>query len=262
MSKDRFEPCGYTVRGVLPVWSQLRVMPGTLIFSFFALVHWCIGLAALAVLDTLLLPALCLFIVEAVTAFDNGATVLGKRLGVGPAAEHLSRRRFLLHATCIGFLVPVYSGIGREVAFSPFGGIVGDAVAWILAVGIIAYGYFYQYRSLARIMPVSALGCLRYAQAVTEATRWPGYQYSEEELNARPVLPMASIITTTLGLLFALVIGVMGGFWVPFLVTALMFLAGALPQKGWGPIAISSLEVVFSSGMLYSLWYVAAVSAA
>lgn len=231
-------------------------MPGIAVFSFFALVHWCIALAALRLVPEMLLPALCFFVVEAVTAFDNGATVVGKRLGLGPAAEKLSRRRFFLHATCIGLLVPVYSGIGQAVAFSPFGGVVGNALAWLLALGIIAYGYLYQYKPLGQIMPVSALGCLRYAQSVSEESRWPGYDYSQEELNAKGIMPMASIITTTIGLIFALLIGWLGGFWVPFVVTALMFTAGALPQKGWGPIATSALEVVFSSGLLYSLWYV------
>ena len=230
-------------------------MPGTIVFSFFALVHWCLALAALALVPAMLLPALCLFIVEAVTAFDNGATVVGRRLGLGPAAEQLSRRRFFLHATCIGFLVPVYSGIGSAVAFSPFGSVVANVLAWMLAIGIVFYGYFYQYKPLGLLMPVSALGCLRYAQAVTPETRWPDYDYSDAELGARGGVPVASVMATSAGLVFAALIGWFGDFWVPFVLTLLMFMAGALPQKGWGPIAISALEVVFSAGLLYSLWY-------
>ena len=133
-------------------------MSGRVVFSFFALVHWCIALAALGLTTELLLPAFCLFIVEAVTAFDNGATVLGKRLGLGKAAEQLNRRRFLLHAMCIGFLVPVYSAIGREVAFSPFGAVVGDIVAWLLVAAITAFGYFFQYKPLGTIIPINGDG--------------------------------------------------------------------------------------------------------
>lgn len=235
-------------------------MYGSFIFGFFTLAHWLIALAALWLVPELLLAALCFFIVEAVTAFDNGATVLGNRLGLGESAERLSRRRFFLHATCIGLLLPVYSGIGRELAFSPFGGVVADVLAWIMALLIIAYGYFYQYRPLGRLVPVRVLGCLRYAQSVTEWTRHPEYDYSEDELNARGSMPMASVMTTFIGLVFGLLTGLFGGFWVPFVVTLFMFGAGALPQKGWGPVAISTLEVVFSGGLLYSLWYVAGLA--
>ena len=174
-------------------------MSGAFLFSFFALVHWCIALASLGLIGDLLFPAFCLFVVEAVTAFDNGATVLGKRLGLGEAAENLSRRRFLLHAMCIGFLVPVYSGIGREVAFSPFGAVVGDLLAWTLVAAITAFGYLYQYKPLGQLSPVSAMGCLRYAQSVSEVTRWPGYEYSEAQLNAKAIPPFASIITIPRG---------------------------------------------------------------
>ena len=237
-------------------------MPGTFLFSIFALVHWCIALAALSIIPGLILPALCLFIVEAAKAFDNGATVLGKRFGLGAQAKALSRRRYLLHAVCIGFLVPVYSGIGGVLAFSPFGAVLADVLAWILVIGIVLYGYFIQYKPAVPLIPVNALGCLRYAQSVTDATRHPDYEYSDSELAAKPSLPMASIMATTAGLLFALVIVWLSGFWVPFIVTAIMFFAGALPQRGWGPVVISSMEVVFSGGMLYSLWHAAAIASA
>ena len=38
--------------------------------------------------------------------------VLGNRIGINAAAERLNRMRFLLHAVCIGLLVPVYTVIG------------------------------------------------------------------------------------------------------------------------------------------------------
>ena len=67
-------------------------MFGSVLFGFFALVHWCIALAALSLTEHLLLPAFCFFVVEAVTAFDNGATVLGKRMGPGSQAERMNRK--------------------------------------------------------------------------------------------------------------------------------------------------------------------------
>jgi len=229
---------------------------GPLIFSFFALLHWCIALAALVFIGDMLLPALCLFLVEIVTAFDNGATVLGKRIGIGEQAENLSRKRFLLHATCIAFLLPVYSGIGGAVAFSPFGSVLASIISWLLVILIGAYGYIYQYQGMQPLMPVNYFGCLRYAQSVTDITHYPGYEYSEQDLKARGKLPMASVMTMVSALLLSLLIGWFGMFWVPFVVTVMMFLAAGLPQRGWGPLITSCLEVIFSSGLLYSLWYV------
>jgi hypothetical protein len=231
-------------------------MFGPLIFSFFALVHGCIALGALLLTEHLLLPAICLFVVEAVTAFDNGATVIGGRIGVGEQAERLSRKRFLLHAICIGLLLPVYSGIGGVVAFSQFGALLADIVSWLLVVMIGVYGYLYQYKRMGPIMPVNYFGCLRYAQSVTEATRWPDYEYSGAELAARGKLPLASVLTTTLGLVLAFLIGWFGDLWVPFIATAIMYLAAAFPLRSWGPLATSCLEIIFSGGMLYSLWAV------
>lgn len=231
-------------------------MNGPLVFSFFALVHWCIALMALTFIGDMLVPAICLFIVEAVTAFDNGATVLGKRLGIGEQVENLSRKRFLLHATCIAFLLPVYSGIGGAVAFSQFGFVVANIISWLLVIIIGAYGYIYQYQRMQPLMPVNYFGCLRYAQSVTDVTRYPGYEYSEQELVALGKLPMASVMTMVSALLLSLLIGWFSMFWVPFVVTVIMFLAAGFPQRGWGPLMTSCLEVIFSVGLLYSLWYV------
>jgi hypothetical protein len=236
-------------------------MFGPLLFGFFALVHGCIALASFTLIDAILLPALCFFVVEAVTSFDNVATVIGRSIGLGQSAEKLSRLRFFLHATCIGLLLPTYVGIGIALTPSPAVEQFLVAGGWLLAIGIGIFGYVVQYRGLALIMPVNAFGCLRYAQSVTELTRWPDYEYSQAELNNRAVLPLASIITTLLGLIISGLIGWFGGFWVPFIVTALMLTAGAFPQRGWGPVATSGLEIVFSSGLLYSLWYAAAVPA-
>jgi hypothetical protein len=229
---------------------------GPLIFSFFALIHGCIALAALTLGGDILLPALCLFIVEAVTAFDNAATVLGKRLGIGEQARKLSEKRFLLHAICIAFLLPAYSGIAGAVAFSSFASVVANIISWLLVVLIGIYGYIYQYRRMQPLMPVNYFGCLRYAQSVTDETRHPDYQYSEQELSARGKLPMASVLTMLGALLLSLLIGWFSMFWTPFVVTVIMFIAAGFPQRGWGPLMTSCLEVVFSVGLLYSLWYV------
>jgi hypothetical protein len=235
-------------------------MIGPLLFGFFALVHGFLALAALSLASELLFPALCLFIVETVTSFDNGATLLGSRLGTGEKAESLSRKRFLLHATCIGFLLPVYSGIGAEVAFTGLGETLANGICWLLAIAIGVYGYLYQYRGLKPLMPVNNLGCLRYAQSCTEHTRWPGYEYTDEQLKARGSPPIASIVTTLVGLLVAVLIGWLGSFWIPLIVTALMLSAGGFSQRGWGPLVTSGLEVIFSTGLLYSLWYAASAA--
>jgi len=228
-------------------------MPGPLLFSIFTLVHAALALGALLAFADLPLAALCLFMVEAVTAFDNGVTVAGNRLGITARAAALNRLRFLLHATCIGLLLPVYAHIGAALAF-PHGlaGLV-NALAWVLAAALGLYGYFVQYRGMASLLPVNYYGCLRYAQAVSERTRHPDYQYSATELAARGKLPVVSIVTTLLGLVLAALTGWFGAFWVPFMVTATMLLAGGMPLRSWGPLATSCLEVVFSTGMLYSL---------
>jgi len=228
-------------------------MSGPLLFSLFTLAHASIALSALLAFAELPLAALCLFIVEAVTAFDNGVTVAGNRLGIAPRTAVLNRLRFLLHATCIGLLLPVYTYIGAALAFPHNLAGFSNALAWVLALVLGGYGYFVQYRGMSSLMPVNYYGCLRYAQAVSERTRHPDYNYSVAELSARGRLPVVSIVTTLAGLIIALLIGWSGSFWVPFIVTALMLLAGGLPLRRWGPLATSCLEVVFSTGMLYSL---------
>ena len=228
-------------------------MSGPLLFSIFTLVHATIALGALLAFAELPLAALCLFIVEAVTAFDNGVTVAGNRLGIAPRTAALNRLRFLLHATCIGLLLPVYAHIGAALAFpQDLAGFI-NALAWVLALLLGGYGFFVQYRGMSSVMPINYYGCLRYAQAVSDRTRHPEYNYSVAELAARGRLPVVSIVTTLAGLIIALLIGWSGSFWVPFIVTALMLLAGGLPLRSWGPLATSCLEIVFSGGMLYSL---------
>ena len=228
-------------------------MFGPAAFSFFTVIHAGIAVSALLLFDQSPVAAVCLFIVEAVTAFDNGVTVLGNRLGIGPQAELLNRLRFFLHAVCIGLLLPVYAAIANAVAFTGPAAALIYVVAWLLAIGIAFYGYLYQYGRTGPLMPVSYFGCLRYAQSVSEITRHPAYDYSETELEARGSLPMASVATTVVGLILAILIGWFGSLWVPFVVTALMFLAGALPMRSWGPFATSCLEIIYSGGMLYSL---------
>ena len=228
-------------------------MFGPAAFSLFTVIHAGIAVSALLLFDQSPVAAACLFIVEAVTAFDNGVTVLGNRMGISTQAELLNRMRFLLHAICIGLLLPVYAAIANAVAFTGPAATLVYVVAWMLAIAIAFYGYVYQYGRTGPIMPVRYFGCLRYAQSVSEITRHPDYEYSETELEARGSLPMASVATTLVGLILAILIGWFGSFWVPFIVTALMFLAGALPLRTWGPFATSCLEIIYSGGMLYSL---------
>jgi len=126
-------------------------------------------------------------------------------------------------------------------------------VAFVIAAAIAAFGYLRQYRSLQMIMPINYYGCLRYAQSVDETRRWPGYEYSATELQARALPPFASIITVMLGLLLSLWIGWSVGFWMPFIVTALMFTASAFPVGTWGPLLTSGLEIIYSGGLYYAL---------
>jgi len=226
---------------------------GPLAFSFFTLVHAAIALLALRYVGELPAAALCLFLVEAVTAFDNAVTVAGNRLGINARAERLNRARFFLHAVCIGLLVPVYTAIGITLTDTGSWQPVLVTLGWVVTLGICIYGYAVQYRGTRLIMPVNYYGCLRYAQSVNEHSRHPGYDYSEVELAARGHMPFASIVTTLVGLLVGLLLGVYGDFWVLFITTALMFLAGGFPLRTWGPFATSCLEVVFSGGLLYSL---------
>jgi hypothetical protein len=226
---------------------------GAVAFAFFAVFHGALALLALSAFAELPAAAVCLFVVEAVTAFDNGVTVAGNRLGIARATEQINRARFFLHAVCIGLLVPVYAAVGNELAFAATWQPVVTTLAWVLAAGLCIYGYRVQFRGTGAIMPVSYYGCLRYAQSVSSFTRHPGYEYSAAELERRGKLPLASVLTTLIGLIASAFIAWLGDFWVPLIVTALMFAAGAFPQRSWGPLATSCLEVVYSSGMVYSL---------
>ena len=202
----------------------------TVNFLFFAVFHGALALLALTAFPALPAAALCLFVVEAVTAFDNGVTVAGNRLGIRPGTERVNRARFFLHAVCIGLLVPVYAAIGNELAFAAAWQPVVTTLAWVLAAGLCVYGYRVQYCGTGAIMPVSYYGCLRYAQSVSSFTRHPDYDYSPAELDRRGKLPLASVLTTLVGLVISVFIAWLGDFWVPLIVTALMFVAGAFPS--------------------------------
>lgn len=225
---------------------------GPFVFALFTLVHAGIAFGALLAAGSMPVAAVCLFIVEAVTVFDNAVTVAGNRMGIAPRTEGLNRRRYMLQASCIGLLIPVYAGIAAQMAL-PAGSswIYGLSLLMALLLGI--YGYFFQFRGTHTIMPVCYYGCLRYAQSVSKLTRHPDYRYSPQQLAARGRLPVVSIVTTFVGLIIAALIGWFASLWVPFIVTALMLLAGGLPLRSWGPLATSGLEIVFSCGMLYSL---------
>ena len=231
--------------------------PGPLLFGSFALVHGVIAALALTLVPTWPLVAFPLALVEAVTAYDNLIIVLGHRIGVGSQAIPPNRTRFFLHAVVIGLLVPVYVGIGARLEVALLASEFSLAAAFVLAAAIALFGYTVQFRRLGALMPSNHFGCLRYVQAVDERRRYPGYDYTEAELAQRPLPPFASIITVLLGLLVALWIGIAAGFWVPFVVTVLMFAAAGLPPKSWGPVATSALEIVFSGGLLWSIFAVA-----
>ena len=228
-------------------------IPGPHVFTAYALIHAVIAVAALQAFAQAPVAAVCLFIVEAVTAYDSLVVVLGNRIGINATAERLNRMRFFLHAVCIGLLVPVYAVIGALAGVNALAGVFAMTAAGGAAVLIALLGYGLQYRRLGAIMPVSSYGCLRYAQSVDDSRRYPGYDYSEAELGQKAFPPLASIVTVMIGLLLALWTGLAAGFWVPFVVTALMFTASAFPDKTWGPLLTSCLEIFFSAGLLYSL---------
>jgi len=229
-------------------------LPGPLLFGSFALAHLLVALGALLVVDKAPVIALSLFLVEIVTAYDNLIIVLGKKIGIGAAAERLNRMRFFLHAVVIGLLVPVYAGFGSLAGVGILGTTVATSAALFAAAVIAVFGYLVQYRAVTRIFPINCYGCLRYAQSVDERRRWPGYEYSEAELGQKAFPPLASIITVMIGLVLSLWTGLATAFWVPFAATLLMFTAAAFPAKTWGPLLTSCLEVVYSAGLLYSLW--------
>lgn len=235
-------------------------MPGPVIFGLFAAAHGFIALAALSLYPVMPLLSVCLFVVEAVTAYDNLIIVLGNAIGIGDRAQTLNRMRFFLHAICIGLLVPVYAGIAVLLDVSAFTGTVATAIGLAIAAAIAMFGYAVQYRGLGIIMPTRYFGCLRYAQSVDDVRRYPGYTYSDEELAGRGLPPFASIITVMVGLIISFWTGWSAEFWLPFVVTALMFSAAAFPAKTWGPLATSMIEIVYSGGLLYSLWTLAGVA--
>jgi hypothetical protein len=229
---------------------------GPWLFGSFALVHGSIAVLALTLMPSWPLVALPLALVEAVTAYDNLVIVMGRSIGITPRAIPINRARFFLHAAVIGLLVPVYVGIGAQLDVALLASDLGLAAGFAAAAAIAVFGYAVQFRSLGGLMPSNHFGCLRYVQAVDERRRYPGYDYSEDELAQRGLPPFASIITVLIGLGVALWIGVAAGFWVPFIVTAIMFAAAGLPPRSWGPLATSALEIVFSGGLLWSVFAV------
>ena len=233
-------------------------VPGPLLFGSFAFIHACIALIALSLVGSFPVAAVCLCVVEGITAYDNLIIVLGRRIGINDRATGLNRLRFFLHAVFIGALVPVYTGIGTALEVSPFHGDAAMPVSLLAAAAIASFGYLVQYRGLRLIMPINYFGCLRYAQSVDDRRRYPGYHYSEAELANTALPPFASIITVLLGLGVSLRVGWVAGFWVPFTVTALMFVATAFPARTWGPLVTSMLEIIYSGGLAWSLWTIAA----
>ena len=197
--------------------------------------------------------AICLALVEFITCFDNAVVSLGNRLGISNLNRGLNRARFFLHAVFIAGLIPAYAGIGRLAGASGFDSTWFNGTVGALTVGILLFGYFVGYRPLKRIMPVNYYGCLRYAQAVNANSRRDDYGYSREELEQTGAPPFASIITVMIGLILSLWIGFTVGFWLPAIVTALMMLAGRFPANARGALATSCLEIVYSTGIVYSL---------
>ena len=208
---------------------------GRWIFPLFAAAHFIIGAAALSLIDRAPAAALCLVIVEAITFFDNLIISLGNRLGVGPRAERLNWARFLFHGTLISFLLPVYWHIATVKEMTFFG--TGNGIFTLVLLMI-------------------AISLLRYTQSVNENTRRSDYEYSSEDLQAKPFPPLASIATVLIALGVSLWLGLAANFWPPFVLTAVMFLAASFPPRSWGPLATSCIEVVFSGGLLWVLFSV------
>ena len=230
---------------------------GPLVFPLFALTHLVIALLALGLLDTVPVAASCLFIVELITFYDNLVVALGNRLGVGSRAERLNRARFFFHGTLISLLIPVYWQIASTLGIAAF----QTNLSQLLVVGIVivvsALGYVTGYLKIGPIIPINYFGCLRYAQSVSDQTRRTDYHYSERELNAKAMPPLASIATVVIGMGISLWVGWLASFWVAFVVTLMMFTAASFPIKTWGPLATSVVEVIFSGGLLYSLSFAA-----
>ena len=123
-------------------------------------------------------------------------------------------------------------------------------------IAISLLGFILGFVRIPRIMPSNYFGCLRYTQSVNENTRRSDYQYSSEELQARPFPPLASIATVLIALGVSLWLGLAANYWPPFVFTAVMFLAASFPPRSWGPLATSCIEVVFSGGLLWVLFSV------
>lgn len=232
-------------------------MPGHLIFGAFALSHSLIAFTAFLLVPVSPMVAGSLLIVEVVTAFDNLVIVLGKSIGIGPTAKRLNRTRFFLHAVFIGLLVPVYWGIGAMARVPALNTETSMYTAIGAAVAIGLFGFLVQYRKVRLIFPVNCYGCLRYAQSVSDDCRWPGYDYSEAELAQKAFPPLASIVTVLIGLILSLWVGLSADVWIPFAVTLLMFGASGFAAKPGGALATSCLEVIYSAGLLYTIWALA-----
>lgn len=197
--------------------------------------------------------ASCLALVEFITCIDNAVVAAGNRMGISDRARSANRLRFFLHAVFISALIPVYAGIAQLAGVGGFDSALFKSVVTLLVIAVGLLGYLTGYRSIAPLMPVNYFGCLRYAQSVTPAGYHPGYEYSAAELAQKARPPLASIVTVLIGLVLSVWTGVVAGFWLPAAVTALMLVAGVLPSGAKGALATSSLEILFSAGLVYSL---------
>jgi hypothetical protein len=231
---------------------------GPIVFPLFALVHLGLSLLALSKLSVVPFAAVGLFVVEFVTFFDNAVVASGNRIGVSAHLEKLNRARFFLHAVFIAGLVPAYAGIGELAGMQFFATAFSEYAVAVLTASVMLFGYFVGWRKVNLLMPVNYYGCLRYAQSVNAASRLPDHTYSEAELEQTAFPPVTSIITVVIGLVLSIWIGVATGFWIPAVVTGLMLLAGNLPANGFGALATSALEIIYSGGMVYSLVSLAA----
>jgi hypothetical protein len=235
--------------------SSLRIGPP--VFALFAVTHLVIGLLALTLIDAAPLAAVCFFVVEFITFYDNLIVAAGNRLGVNSLNKKLNWTRFFFHGTMISLLLPVYSEIARLSGVGFFQAPFSQTGIGVLVIAIAVLGFLLGFLRVDVIMPVNYFGCLRYAQSVSEITRREDHVYSDIELRARARPPMASILTTVIGLAISLWTGMTATFWLPFVVTAIMFTAASFPIKTWGPLATSLVEIVFSAGICFSLYLVA-----
>jgi hypothetical protein len=226
---------------------------GPIVYPLFALTHLLIAVLALMQRDHYLLAASCLFVVELMTFYDSAVISVGNRLGISPLAKNVNRSRFFLHGCFISLLLFFYSGVGEKMGVAVFQTNEWQWLLLVLVLIISMIGFQWGFRKSGNIMPVNSFGCLRYAQSVSDLTKRQDYHYSDDEMAARAIPPIASILTVFIGLLISLWIGVAVGHWLLFLVSLMMILAGWFPQRGWGPLATSCIEMVFSAGLLWSL---------